>query len=490
MGGLKMSFLKRLFDVKSMNKKEEQFKTVRIGEQDWMRENLDIDYYRSGDPIPEVQDQNEWAKLTTGAWCYYNNDKEKGKIYGKLYNWYAVIDPRGLAPDGWHVPTDDEWKQLEITLGMSQAEANKDSWRGTDEGGKMKEDGKSDYWKNPNKGGSNKSGFSARPGGWRDSKGFTGISESTFFWSATATKSGLGALKHSLNFFYTTVGRSESTKKIGCSVRLVKGKEAAKGFEIKNEVILNKTVNIKEETAERHKENTNGNIQETFKTVNIGNQECMAENLNVDHYRNGDSKPEGTGKISHSDSFIDIRDGYTYRTVKIGNQLWMAENLRATRFRNGDEIPEVKDDMEWRNLTKGAYCNYGNNKDKGDIYGRLYNYYTIMDERNICPEGWHVPTYEEWRIFNGPGNDMKKSGYWKNSFANNSTGFSAISAGVRAGNGTFKDEGYIADFWSSTQEAKGGEFAWHHYLEDVSNGFLRNNPSLFIFGFSIRCVKD
>jgi hypothetical protein len=86
--------------------------TTTICDQTWMVKNLDVDHYRNGDPIPQVTDPAAWAALTTGAWCYYYNDPAIGAIYGKLYNWYAVNDPRGLAPVGWHIPTEPEWITL------------------------------------------------------------------------------------------------------------------------------------------------------------------------------------------------------------------------------------------------------------------------------------------------------------------------------------------------------------------------------------------
>ncbi len=101
------------------------YKTVKIGDQVWMAENLGVSRYRNGDPIPEVQDPEKWKSLKTGAWCYYKNDEEYGEIYGKLYNWHAVNDPRGLAPEGWHVPSDKEWMKLERYLGMSKEETEK-----------------------------------------------------------------------------------------------------------------------------------------------------------------------------------------------------------------------------------------------------------------------------------------------------------------------------------------------------------------------------
>jgi len=93
------------------------YRTVVIGSQLWMAENLNVSHYRNGDSIPEVTDPEQWAKLTTGAWCYYNNDPEMGVIYGKLYNWYAVNDPRGLAPNGWHIPNDNERNTMINFLG-------------------------------------------------------------------------------------------------------------------------------------------------------------------------------------------------------------------------------------------------------------------------------------------------------------------------------------------------------------------------------------
>ena len=82
---------------------------VKIGTQTWTSKNLNVSTYRNGDKIPEVQDKTAWAKLTTGAWCYYENKAANGTTYGKLYNWYAVHDPRGLAPKGYHIPTGLEW---------------------------------------------------------------------------------------------------------------------------------------------------------------------------------------------------------------------------------------------------------------------------------------------------------------------------------------------------------------------------------------------
>ncbi len=148
--------------------------TIQIGTQQWMRKNLDVAFYRNGDPIPQVTDPAAWAGLTTGAWCYYNNDPIQGNKYGKLYNWYAVNDPRGLAPQGWHIPSDAEWTALENTLGGSSVA-----------GGKMKEPGTAN-WTSPNTGADNSSGWAGLPGGARYSQGAFNENLTTGgFWSST-----------------------------------------------------------------------------------------------------------------------------------------------------------------------------------------------------------------------------------------------------------------------------------------------------------------
>jgi uncharacterized protein (TIGR02145 family) len=148
--------------------------TIVIGTQQWMSMNLDVAFYRSGDPIPQVTDPTAWVGLTTGAWCHYNNDPIQGNKYGKLYNWYAVNDPRGLAPQGWHIPSDAEWTILATTLGGASVA-----------GGKMKEPGTFN-WITPNTGADNSSGFAGLPGGFRGFSGaFNGVGNFGFWWSAS-----------------------------------------------------------------------------------------------------------------------------------------------------------------------------------------------------------------------------------------------------------------------------------------------------------------
>jgi uncharacterized protein (TIGR02145 family) len=197
------------------------YQTVTIGTQVWMAENLKVTHYRNGEEIPNVTDGGIWQGLTTGAYCEYNNDVANVATYGRLYNWFAVNDGRNIAPAGWHVPSDAEWKQLEMYLGMSQAEADQNGWRGTDEGGKLKESGTT-HWCSPNTGATNSSGFTALPAGYRFHDGtYNNIGVAIIFW----TSSELGGdyeWTRILYCDYSEVYRDGGLKESGFSVRCVK----------------------------------------------------------------------------------------------------------------------------------------------------------------------------------------------------------------------------------------------------------------------------
>jgi uncharacterized protein (TIGR02145 family) len=180
---------------------------VAIGKQIWTSKNLNVTTYRNGDVIPQVQDANAWANLSTGAWCYYENNTANGSSYGKLYNWYAVNDPRGLAPKGYHIPTDNEWTILSENLG------------GTSEAGtKMKS---SSGWKN-NGNGTNTTGFAGLPGGYRYNYGdFYSIGAYGGWWSSSENDT-FTAWSRSLYSNNGNVGRYFSNKQNGFSVRCLR----------------------------------------------------------------------------------------------------------------------------------------------------------------------------------------------------------------------------------------------------------------------------
>ncbi len=184
--------------------------TVKIGNQEWMAENLDVSVFRNGDTIFEAKTSEEWKRAgieCLPAWCYYNNDSENGKKYGKLYNWYAVNDPRGLAPEGWHIPSDNEWTQLVQYLG------------GVKEAGiKMK----SIYDWLDDDNGTNESGFSGLPGGFRYYYGcFFSVGSNGFWWSSSEENT-FNAWYSFLYQNYGSVYRFSFSKQNGLSVRCLR----------------------------------------------------------------------------------------------------------------------------------------------------------------------------------------------------------------------------------------------------------------------------
>jgi hypothetical protein len=178
---------------------------VTIGNQVWTSKNLDVSTYRNGDDIPLVEDDEKWRDLTTGAWCYYENKTGKGSTYGKLYNWYAVNDPRGLAPIGYHIPTDAEWTILTTYLGTDAAAKMKSTTGWNDDGN-----------------GNNTSGFAGLPGGGRyNDGGFSNIGANGFWWSSSEDDTSNAWSR----FLYSSDGdvfRSDYNKRLGFSVRCLR----------------------------------------------------------------------------------------------------------------------------------------------------------------------------------------------------------------------------------------------------------------------------
>ena len=197
------------------------YQTVRIGNQVWMAENLKVTHFRNGDPISNVTSSADWTGSTTSAYCAYNNDENLVEIYGYLYNAFAVNDTQNIAPEGWHVPSDDEWKELEIFIGMAHNQADSMGWRGELEGAKLKEKGTS-HWNPPNEEASDAFGFTALPGGFRASNGgFNGMGNNTNLWTSTEAANNR-QWNRALNTNLPKISRRSFDKRNGFSVRLIK----------------------------------------------------------------------------------------------------------------------------------------------------------------------------------------------------------------------------------------------------------------------------
>jgi uncharacterized protein (TIGR02145 family) len=371
-----------------------------------MAENLNVDHYRNGDPIPEVKDPEQWKNLTSGAWCYYDNDPENGKKYCKLYNWYAVNDPRGLAPKGWHIPTRAEFKTLVATVNQD-GNALKAIVQGRGDGA-----------------GINTSGFSILMAGRRDRKSnFSDLGEVACFWGSTENQNSTDYANY-LHLTSDYVNYDYDQKDYGFSVR------------------------------------------------------CM-KNTNI--------SPE---------------------TVKIGDQEWMTENLNVDHYRNGDPIPEIQDSVLWKNLKMGAWCYYNNDPENSDKYGKLYNWYAVDDSRGLAPEGWHIPTQAELQtLVKNVNNNATELLAIGQGFGSNTVGFSALLAGYRYLTGDFNQPRENASFWSSsavdhkqTVRIAVSPNQYKNFTNTLTiityMRLIGNKINILSaeagenFGFSIRCVKN
>jgi uncharacterized protein (TIGR02145 family) len=181
------------------------YKTVQIGDQCWMAENLQTSKYQDGSEIPNVTHAMTWSLFTNGAWAFYSNNSIMGRSYGMLYNWYAVSDRRNLCPVGWHVPSDDEWSMMSNKLGSGLGIRMKASigWNG-------------------NGNGSNTSGFEGRPGGYRNDQGeFKYVGQDGYFWSSSGDLT-INAWERSLSYDSGELGRNYVNKKRGLSIRCLR----------------------------------------------------------------------------------------------------------------------------------------------------------------------------------------------------------------------------------------------------------------------------
>ena len=474
---------------------------LTYGDQIWTVKNADVVTYRDGTTIPQVTDATEWSNLTTGAWCYFDNDPTKGK----LYNWFAVMGihdndentpNKEFAPEGWHVPTDAEWTTLENYL-----ISNGYNYDGATSGNKIaKAMASTTGWTSStidgaignNQSLNNRTGFNAIPEGYRAGIGsFTGEGPITIFWSSTQNSTN-NAWGRYMNNSYIELNRSNYNKQLGVSVRFVRGLHP-------NDI---------DNDNDGYTENQ-GDCDDTDASTYPGATE-LADGK--------DNDCDGEIDEDLETSTVTDQDGNTYEFKSYGDQTWSVENAEMVTYRDGTEIPQVTDATEWDNLTTGAWCYFDNDPTKG----KLYNWFAVMgihdnDEntpnKEFAPEGWHVPTDAEWTtlenylISNGYNYDGATSGNkiakamasttgWtsstidgaigNNQSLNNRTGFNAIPEGYRAGIGSFTGEGPITIFWSSTQNSTNN--AWGRYM---NNSYIELNRSNYNkqLGVSVRFVR-
>lgn len=483
------------------------YETVQIGDQLWMAENLKVTHYRNGDPI-----YNGYSGDTIGTFVFYHNDSDNIEIYGLLYNSYAVHEPRKIAPEGWHIATDGEWKQLEMFIGMSEEQADIwGNWERGDFAGKLKEVGY-EHWEEPNAGATDEYGFTGLPGGYQ-SGGSASTMESgkvAQFYTATYSYYPMAMMRR-LYYHFERIERGawgNSYNGYGASsVRCILGDEPYGNIVIKP---MPDTVPAPWTMYGPDSYSSSGVGYDTVSGLLPGEYTLVWEDT-PNFWTPLDTSsiivPYDIHKFSQVYYFKDSTgtvtdiDGNVYQTIKVGDKWWMAENLKVTHYRNGESIPNVTDDGTWSGLTSGAYCAYDNDPGLVETYGYLYNLYAVSDARNIAPSGWHVATESEWQeleTFLGmpyadvhstgwgrgtdEGNKLKevRTIHWiENSGATDEIRFTALPGGFRSGG--FSELTEDAYFWTDCNYTR--QLDW--WRSDI----CRTTKSSF-YGLSVRCVKD
>ncbi|MBN2213263.1 MAG: T9SS type A sorting domain-containing protein [Bacteroidales bacterium] len=462
-----------LFDARN----NRTYKTVTIGNQVWMAENLDIGVRIDGSV--ESSDNGTIEKY------YYNDDPAIGTIYGGLYQWnelmnYSTIESsQGICPAGWHVPSNDEWKKLEIALGMNLDEADLLGLRGTNQGLQLMEGGSS--------------GFEALMAGKRQPDGtYFSLEYYATFWNSSA-------YNRTLSVHFDQIWASIAlwdTVTNGFSVRCVKDDSSF--------IVKGNRLDVSDYQPGEHifrVTNTYEGCESKFDTVKLVMREtptlptvtdyeyCLGKEVpileaigeNIKWYQNLPEK-----------EFTDSRDNHEYKMVRIGNQVWMAENLDYGKQIFGSE----------ESTDNGIIEKYYINDDPtmGSQYGGLYQWEELMGYTNkentqgICPNGWEVPSNKDWmqlETYLGMNQaeaaticELRGTDQGGQLKAGGSSGFNALMGGKRTPEGTFEAEGTYTTFWNSSAYNRTLSIYWDQIWASKAKYDTITN------GFSLRCILN
>jgi uncharacterized protein (TIGR02145 family) len=521
------------------------YQGILIGTQCWTQSNLKVSKYRNGDSIlPSV------GISPQGQFSIYNNDPVNDSIYGKLYNYYAVTDSRGLCPTGWKVPTLSDWKimgkYLEpnsdtswyLTLGNSGSGAVRSALMQPSPGGWATNLG------NPLV--TNSTGFSGLPGGEELRVGYLGFQGLTLFggwWTSTMYPH--PSLGYAWSVEHNGILRSDWEDMVkGYSIRCLRDSSSLLIVSTDNaSAITSFSANIEgrvnsfggtpiTEIGIVYRENNSSNLTRVISNNMTSNGAFIDTLIGLSastHYSVRAYATNFAGSIYGNEvtfttlpiescnnvpSVNDI-DGNIYNTVRIGNQCWMQSNLRVSKFRNGDVIQNNLSNAAWDNATTGAYAIYNNDTVYDGMFGKLYNQFAVIDPRGLCPTGWHVPSGQEWKVLikyldprtdtnttlnsyvvqSRAGGSLKatvtqpNTSGWTlpNTGAVNSSGFTGLAGGRRY---LGYNDIYNAGCWWSSFNSSMNSIAFRIFHN--SNIALLSNygPGGGIIGQSVRCVKD
>ncbi len=511
--------------------------TAKIGSQCWLSENLNI-----GTQINGVQNMSDNDVLE--KYCY-GDDPLNCDTYGGLYQWDEVMDydntagTQGICPDGWHVPTDEEWKaaegQADSQYAYPDPEWNTTGWRGFDAGFNLK----SSFGWSSNGNGSDSYHFSVLPAGrMNGTGGYVAIGIDTYLWSSSEFNSSEVWCRR-YNYAYDESARYTNTHDLGFPVRC-----------IWDQMVYNDPPDVPENPSPGNGATGTVNNDTLRWSCSDPDGDTLVYNIYFGDLPNpplvyqayGDTNfypgvltfsteyfwkvvaydiygDSAVGPVwsfttmdepvfNCGDDLIDYRDNQTYATVDINGQCWMAENLNI-----GTMIPGSQNMGDDGNIDK--YC-YQDDVTHCDNYAGLYlwgevmNYTTVEGSQGICPDGWHIPTVEEFKLLEGAvdtqygypdpewdnlgwrgfdaGLKLKStSGWYNNGNGTNDSGFNAYPAGYRNNSGNFSGMTYTSNLWTSSEY-----FTNYININSLSNS--QDDSGLFVYtvdyGLSVRCIRN
>ncbi len=472
------------------------YRTIRIGNQCWMRENLraTTTFFAIGNLIPLVTSAGAWTSTTSAARCWNNNDSATyAATYGSLYNYYAAKLPL-LCPAGWKVPSHEDFDTLVNRLGGSSVA-----------GGKMKESGTT-HWTAPNADATNESGFTALPGGSRSpSNGSFGLPGNWGSYWTSAEYSTSNAWFSLLGFSTGALTVTHDSKQYGYSVRCMRNLTPVASFTANDltpyvmDTVLFTDLSSENPTAWKWDfgdgaTSTNQHPYHVYQEPGKYTVGLVVTN------QYGSDTLVASNYIS-TRKIYDF-DGNAYDGVRIGSQYWLRQNLRATHTTTGIYIPLVASASSWLSTNYAAHCWYSSDSTMyAAIHGALYNRKAVSEYHDkICPAGWHVASDSDWVVLAGyfggdslAGGALKSSGtqYWSppNTGATNISGFNALPSGYRHyQTGNYEKMLERACIWTSTAifpfDARYIELYFDSTrLERIDTPYDR-------YGFSIRCVRN
>ena len=402
-----------------------------IGKLVWSTQNLNTDKFRNGDPIPMAHSTEEWTRAcekNQPICCYYEFDESNGSVYGKLYNWFAVNDRRGLAPAGWHVPSNAEWNQMYNVLGGESEEP----------GDKLKAEGK---WKLDDSY-NNETGFSALPGGDCNMDGIGHGKEDFIFWWSSSANNDLSAYEY---YLWTKSPKLKNEYTSNCMGAYVRCVRPCATTDLNSLSVYKSTLKNSEKYLRDAGKSSNG-------TIKIGNQTWMSANLNVDHFRNGDPIPEAKSVAEWQAAKDSQRPVWCYFNFSASN---------AGKY--------------------GRYYNWYAVNDERGLAPEGWHIPTI-EEATLMADSLRGKEYA--------GRKMKTTYGWRNAFGygngSNTSGFSGLPGGYCYEEGWEMSGAY--GYWWTVDEYDNYtsmDFVLGYDFFDISFGNSSKSSCIFV-----RCVKD